>query len=61
VQGSPVRRLPVCGLEGVVNVRLYEAQKPAWRCPVAARSHSVGDGDAVTGMVLGTTGMVAQG
>jgi hypothetical protein len=51
----------VCGLEGVVDVRLYEAQKPAWRCPVAARFHSVGDGNAVTGMVLGTTGMVAQG
>jgi hypothetical protein len=37
-------------------VRPYEAQQPAWRRPITTRSHSVGDGDTVAGMVLGDSG-----
>jgi hypothetical protein len=43
-------------LEGAANGRLQGAQQPAWRRLVASSPHSVGDGDAVPGMVLGRRG-----
>jgi hypothetical protein len=47
---SPVQGPSAWGLEGAVDVGPYEAQWPAWRCPVAACFHSVTDGDAVAAM-----------
>jgi hypothetical protein len=45
---------PYVGFEGEVDGRPLGAQQPAWRRLVTP--HSVGDGDAVPGMVLGRWG-----
>jgi hypothetical protein len=51
VESSSVRRL-----EGAADGRSYGAQQLVWRRLVASYPHSVGDGDAVPGMVLGRRG-----
>jgi hypothetical protein len=49
-------KTPTHGLEDAVDGSPRGTQQPACRCLVVPSPHSVGDGDAVPGMVLGQRG-----